>query len=228
MSTEPINILVEGAGSVSGLWQAPPRMHACLVFAHGAGAGMTHKWMKAVADGLAERGIATLRYQFHYMERGSKRVDPPKVAHSAVRAAVDHARTRCRGEPLFAGGKSFGGRMTSQAQAIAPLADVRGLVFFGFPLHPAGNPSADRAAHLDSVRIPTLFLQGTRDALADLDLLRPVVAKLGRRAALKLFAEADHSFHVPAKTGRKDGDVLRELLDSTASWMKEVSSGDAQ
>src|SRR5579864_1760307 len=144
--------------------------------------------MQAVADGLAERRIATLRYQFPYMERRLQRVDPPKVAHATVRSAVAAARERCGGKPLFAGGKSFGGRMTSQAQALEPLANARGLVFFGFPLHPAGNPSDERAAHLASVTIPMLFLQGTRDALADLDLLRPVIAKLGRQATLTLFA----------------------------------------
>ena len=227
MSTEPITVLVGGAGSVSGLWQAPPRVRACLVFAHGAGAGMTHKWMKAVADGLEERGVATLRYQFPYMERGSKRVDPPKVSHEAVRAAAAAARERCGNAPLFAGGKSFGGRMTSQAQAVEPLRSVRGLVFFGFPLHPAGNPSDERAAHLASVVIPMLFLQGTRDALADLGLLRPIVATLGRRATLKLFADADHSFHVPAKSGQTDSEVMKEMLDDAAGWMAGVS-GRAQ
>ena len=219
VKAEAVTIAIAGGESVSGLWQQPSSSRACLVFAHGAGAGMAHRWMGAVAHGLAERGIATLRYQFPYMERGAKRVDPPKVTHAAVRAAVDSARARSGNVPLFAGGKSFGGRMTSQAQALDALRDVRGLVFFGFPLHPAGNPSDDRAAHLEQVMVPMLFLQGTRDALADLDLLRPVVAKLGRLATLKLFADADHSFHVPAKTGRKDGDVLTEMLDNAADWM---------
>ena len=180
---------------------------------------MAHKSMTALAEGLSERGIATLRYQFPYMERGSKRPDPPAIAHAAVRAAVAEA-TGLAGElPLFAGGKSFGGRMTSQAQAIAPLPGVRGLVFFAFPLHPAGKPSTARAEHLSAVDIPMLFLRGTRDELARLDLLRPVVTGLGARATLVLAQDADHAFHVPAKTGRKDGDVLAELLDATAAWM---------
>jgi predicted alpha/beta-hydrolase family hydrolase len=180
---------------------------------------MMHKSMAAIADGLAERRVATLRYQFPYMERGGKRVDPPKVAHAAVRAAVADARRRAGEVPLFAGGKSFGGRMTSQAQAQEPLVGVSGLVFFAFPLHPAGTPSDERANHLAEVALPMLFLQGTRDALADLDLLKHTVAGLGARATLKLFADADHAFHVPAKTGRKDAEVLSELLDAAASWM---------
>ena len=180
---------------------------------------MTHNSMGALADGLSERGVATLRYQFPYMERGSKRPDAPAIAHAAVNAAVAEA-ARLAGEmPLFAGGKSFGGRMTSQAQAIAPLPRVRGLVFFAFPLHPAGKPSTVRAEHLSDVEIPMLFLQGDRDALAEFDLLRPVVAGLGGRATLALAQDADHSFHVPAKTGRKDKDVLAELLDKAAAWM---------
>jgi predicted alpha/beta-hydrolase family hydrolase len=224
MKSEAVTISLAGAETVSGLWRAPPDARACLVFAHGAGAGMSHKWMSAVADGLAARQIATLLYQFPYMERGTKRVDPPKVAHATVRAAVGAARGRCGNTPLFAGGKSFGGRMTSQAQALEPLSGVQGLVFFGFPLHPAGTPSTDRAVHLASVAIPMLFLQGTRDALADLDLLGPVVSKLERHATLKLFADADHSFHVPAKSGRKDAEVLRELLDCVAAWMTDGST----
>lgn len=205
--------------AVSALWQSPATPCACLVLAHGAGAGMTHASMAAYADGLAQRGIATLRYQFPYMERGSKRPDPPAVAHAAVRAAVTEARRRSPRLPLFAGGKSFGGRMTSQAQASEPLSGVRGLVFFGFPLHPAGKPSIERAAHLAEVSLPILFLQGTRDTLAEVDLLQPVVAGLGPRATLALFADADHSFHVPAKTGRKDAEVLTEILDTAAGWM---------
>ena len=214
-----VTIAVAGAATVSGLWQSRAKAKACLVLAHGAGAGMTHKTMTAIADGLAARGIATLRYQFPYMERGSKRPDSPAVAHAAVRAAVAEAGRRSLKLPLFAGGKSFGGRMTSQAQALTPLPGVRGLVFFGFPLHPAGNPSSGRAAHLADVSLPLLFLQGTRDALAEPDFLRPVMAKLGRRATLALFADADHSFHVPATTGRTDAEVLAEILDTAASWM---------
>lgn len=184
---------------------------------------MTHKSMAAIADGLAARGIATLRYQFPYMERGSKRPDRPAVAHAAVRAAVTEAHKRVPKMALFAGGKSFGGRMSSQAQALDPLPDVRGLVFFGFPLHPAGKPAADRAKHLSEVKLPMLFLQGERDALAELDLLRPTVKQLGTRATLKLFADADHSFHVPARTGRKDAEVLAEILDTAADWMKRTA-----
>jgi len=219
MTIGAVKIAVDGAGEVSALWQAPKKPRVCLVLAHGAGAGMTHVAMTAIADGLAVRGVATLRYQFPSMERGSRRPDAPAVAHAAVRAAVADAATRAPRLPLFAGGKSFGGRMTSQAQALAPLNSVRGLVFFGFPLHAAGKPSAERADHLASIGIPMLFLQGTRDALADLSLLRPVVAGLGRSATLKLFEDADHSFHVPAKTGRKDEEVLADVFDAAATWM---------
>jgi hypothetical protein len=174
--------------------------------------------MAAVASDLARRAIATLRYQFPYMERGSKRPDAPKVAHAAVRAAVAEAARRLPDLPLFAGGKSFGGRMTSQAQALSPLAGVRGLVFLGFPLHPAGTPSDERAAHLGDVAIPMLFLQGTRDELADESLLKALAARLGARATLRLFDEADHSFHVPARTGRKDSEIRNELADVLAAW----------
>jgi uncharacterized protein len=219
MDAEPLSIQIEADETVSGLWQAPPGPRACLVLAHGAGAGMTHRSMAAIADGLFERGVATLRYQFPYMERGGKRVDPPPVAHPAVRQAVAAARARAGSAPLFAGGRSFGARMTSQAQALKPLEGVRGLIFFAFPLHPAGKPSEDRAAHLASVTIPMLFLQGSKDALAALDLLRHTIAGLGDRASLDLIPEADHSFHVPAKTGRKDAEVLAEVLDRTVDWM---------
>ena len=216
---EPITVTVDDAVRVSGLLQAPPRARACYVLAHGAGAGMTHPFMAAVAAELAQRGIATLRYQFPYMERGSKRPDPPKLAHAAVRAAVAEARRLLPELPLVAGGKSFGGRMTSQAQAAAPLAGIRGLAFLGFPLHPAGRPSQDRGKHLFDVHIPMLFLQGTRDALAELPQLEPLCAALGERATLKLFADADHSFHVPARTGRKDAQVRSEMLDALAAWI---------
>jgi len=214
---QPLTIAVEG-GRVSGLLQAPANAHACYVFAHGAGAGMTHPFMERIAGALAERGIATLRYQFPYMEQRSKRPDPPRVAHAAVRAAVAAASRHLPGIALFAGGKSFGGRMTSQAQAGTPLPDVRGLVFLGFPLHPAGRPSIERAEHLFDVRIPMLFLQGTRDALADLSLLGPLLARLGPRAKLEVFEEADHSFHVPAKGGRRDAEVMAALADAIAAW----------
>jgi uncharacterized protein len=207
--------------SVSALLQVPRGAEALLVLAHGAGAGMAHPFMAAMAGGLAERAIATLRYQFPYMERGSKRPDPPQLAQATVRAAVA-AAAQAQGQlPLFAGGKSFGGRMSSQAQAKEPLVGVRGLVFVGFPLHPAGKPSQERAKHLADVKVPMLFLQGTRDALAELTLLQPVCKSLGKRATLKLFAEADHSFHVPAKSGRKDAEVFAELLDVTAAWIKD-------
>lgn len=218
MSIEPVSISV-GEAFVSGLWQAPDQPKACLVLAHGAGAGMHHRSMAAIADGLERLGVATLRYQFPYMEKGGKRVDPPAVAHAAVRAAIAVALERAAGLPLFAGGKSFGGRMTSQAQAKAALEGVRGLVFFGFPLHPAGKPSIERAAHLSDVAVPMLFVQGTRDALADLPLLEGVLAPLADRATLQLIPDADHSFHVPAKTGRKDADVLEEVLTRAAAWM---------
>jgi len=191
------------------------------VFAHGAGVGMRHAFMEAVAQGLAGRGIATLRYQFPYMERGSKRPDPPPLAQATVRAAVAAATRLAPELPLFAGGKSYGGRMTSQAQAAAPMPGVRGLVFLGFPLHPAGEPSDDRAAHLSDVQVPMLFLQGTRDELADLSLLQPLVARLGGHAKLHAVADADHSFHVPARSGRNDSQVLAEVLDAFAAWIDQ-------
>jgi len=211
---------VDATRQVSALLIAPPNAYACYVLAHGAGAGMTHPSMQTVANELGERGIATLRYQFPYMEQGSKRPDPPALCHAAVRAAAAKA-----GElqlPLIAGGRSFGGRMTSQAQAKSPLPGVRGLAFLGFPLHPAGRPSDGRAEHLFDIKIPMLFLQGTRDALAELPLLRPLVDRLGNRATLKLFDDADHSFHVPAKTGRKDAEVRGEVLDTLVAWTKKI------
>jgi len=220
--TQSVAITIDDERRVSGLLQAPHDARACYVFAHGAGAGMTHPFMAAVADALAERGIATLRYQFPYMEQGSKRPDVPRVAHAAVRAAVAEASRLLPGLALIAGGKSFGGRMTSQAQAVAPLAGVRGLAFTGFPLHPAGKPSDERAAHLFDVQVPMLFLQGTRDDLADLQLLQPLVERLGARVTLKLFADADHSFHVPARTGRKDAQVIAEMSDALAAWVAGV------
>jgi predicted alpha/beta-hydrolase family hydrolase len=182
---------------------------------------MTHPFMANVADALAERTIATLRYQFPYMEQGGRRPDSPALAQATVRAAVTKAAEL--GLPLIAGGKSFGGRMTSQAQAAEPLAGVRGLAFLGFPLHPAGKPSDARAAHLREVRVPMLFLQGTRDALAETTLLTPMVAGLGKRATLHLFDGADHSFHMPARSGRKDADVLGEMMDALAAWAERVT-----
>ena len=216
---EEMLTIATGDASVSALLLAPTDARAGYVLAHGAGAGMTHPFMGAVAQGLAARGIATLRYQFPYMERGSRRPDTPRVAHAAVHAAVVEAAQRLPGLPLFAGGTAFGGRMSSQAQAASPLPGVRGLVFLGFPLHPAGKPSDERAAHLFDIGIPMLFLQGSRDDLASLELLEPVVAKLGAKATLAVFADADHSFHVPARSGRKDAQVLAEVLDALAGWL---------
>ena len=220
MPAKALKIAVKDT-TVSALWQKPLAAKAAFVLAHGAGAGMTHKSMVAIADGLAARGIATLRFNFLYMERGSTRPDAPPLAHAAIRAAVAEAAHLAPKLPLFAGGKSFGGRMTSQAQALEPLANVRGLIFFGFPLHPAGAPGIERAAHLDDVRVPMLFLSGTADALAELKLLKKVVAKLGKRATLELAEHADHSFHAPAKTGLKDADILDSLLDTATAWMRK-------
>ena len=208
--------------AVSALLIRPQQPRACYVFAHGAGAGMAHASMETIAAGLGERGIATLRYQFPYMEKGSKRPDPPAVAHVAVRAAVAEAGRCCPALPLIAGGKSFGGRMTSQAQTKAPLTGVRGLAFLGFPLHLAGKPSIDRAKHLADVKIPMLFLQGTRDALAELGLLEPVVRSLGSLATLHLLDGADHSFHVLKSSGRNDREVMNEALDAFAAWVDGV------
>ena len=218
-SPQPVTIAVDDAQRVSGLLQAPPEARACYIMAHGAGAGMAHPFMAAMANELAERGIATLRYQFPYMEQGSKRPDTPKLAQATVRAAVAEASRLLPELALFAGGKSFGGRMTSQAQAASPLSGVRGLVFLGFPLHPAGRPSDERGAHLLAVQIPILFMQGTRDQLADLQLLQTLVGQLGARATLKLFQDADHSFHVPARTGRKDSEIMAEMSDALADWI---------
>jgi predicted alpha/beta-hydrolase family hydrolase len=220
--SDTLTIDVTGHGTVSALLTRPAKPIATFVFAHGAGAGMTHKFMEAVAGGLAGRDIATLRYQFPYMERGSKRPDSPAVAQAAVRAAVAAALAQWPGLPLIAGGKSFGGRMTSQAQAKEPLPGVRGLCFFGFPLHPAGKPASERGDHLAAISVPMLLLQGTRDALAEVSLLEPLVASLGSRATLHLVENADHSFHVPAKSGRKDSDVMRDILDTMAEWVRHI------
>jgi predicted alpha/beta-hydrolase family hydrolase len=216
----PQNLTIETGkvGTVSALLLRPDAPRACFVFAHGAGAGMAHSFMEAFANGLGERGIATLRYQFPYMEKGGKRPDPPAAAQAAVRAAVAEAAQSFPGLALIAGGKSFGGRMTSQAQAAAPLPGVRGLAFVGFPLHPTGKPSTDRADHLAKVDIPMLFLQGSRDTLAEVTLIEPVVKRLGPRASLHMVDGADHSFHVLARSGRNDREVLSEILDVFASW----------
>jgi len=223
---QPVSINVDSERLVSGLFQAAADARACYVMAHGAGAGMTHPFLAHLASGLAERGIATLRFQFPYMELGSKRPDTPKIAQATVRAAVLEAARLAPDVALFAGGKSFGGRMTSQAQAVLPLPGVRGLVFLGFPLHPAGNPSDERAKHLFDVNIPMLFLQGNRDEFAQLELLQPLTQKLGKRATLRLFEQGNHSFHVPARTGRNDAQVRAELLDVVVEWIKMVSGSD--
>jgi predicted alpha/beta-hydrolase family hydrolase len=218
MTTQALNLTLEDAATVSALLLRPDNARVCFVLAHGAGAGMSHPFMEAVATELAERDIATLRYQFPYMERGSKRPDAPAVAHMAVRAAVDEAARRCPGLPLIAGGKSFGGRMTSQAQASAPLPHVRGLAFFGFPLHPAGKPSVARAAHLSDVRVPMLFLQGKRDDLAEFSLLQSVIDSLGSLASLHAVEDGDHSLQVPKRSGRNDREVMAAVLDAVSTW----------
>ena len=216
---DPLNVSIPvGEDEVSGLLLRPPKARALYLFAHGAGTNMTHPSMASNAEGLAERGIATLRYNFLYTEKGGKRPDPPRLAHAAVRAAAARAAELAGDLPLFAGGRSFGGRMTSQTQAEEPLPNVRGLAFLGFPLHPAGKPGVDRADHLANVRVPMLFISGTRDALAELDLLQPVIARLGGRASLHLVDQADHSFKVAAKSGRTNAEAEAEALDALANW----------
>jgi predicted alpha/beta-hydrolase family hydrolase len=215
----PLTLTPASGGSLSALLDAPSSPSACYVFAHGAGAGMEHAFMAAIAGGLAQRGIATLRFQFPFMQQGSRRPDPPAVAQAAVRAAVQEMAGRFPGLPLFAGGKSFGGRMTSQAQAAEPMPGLRGIAFVGFPLHPAGTPATERARHLAQVQVPMLFLQGTRDALADLELIRSTVQALGARATLRILDGADHAFHVLARSGRTDEQVREELLDALAGWL---------
>ena len=222
MSGGAVRIPVDESRSVGGLLIVPDHAIACYVMAHGAGAGMAHPFMDAFARDLASARVATLRYQFPYMERGSKRPDAPAEAHAAVRAAVAYARHSCPELPLVAGGKSYGGRMTSQAQAIAPLAGVRGLVFIGFPLHPPAKPSIERARHLDDVRIPMLFVTGTRDEFAESSLLAPLIGRLGSRATLHLVEEADHSLHVPARSGRRDPEVRAQAAATTASWVEAL------
>ena len=221
-NTHRVTIQLEDAQRVSGLLQLPDNARACYVLAHGAGAGMTHPFMAMIAEGLGKRGIATLRYQFPYMERGLKRTDRPDVAQATVRAAVAEMSRLAPQLALIAGGKSFGGRMTSQAQAASPLPGIHGLAFLGFPLHRPGQPSDERGKHLFDVQIPMLFMQGTRDALADLELFRPLVERLGPRATLRIFADADHSFHVPARSGRNDAETRLELLDALAGWIDNV------
>jgi hypothetical protein len=217
MRAKSVKIKVDETHTVSGLLLAPPKGRACYVFAHGAGAGMTHAFMEAAAVELASRDIATLRYQFPYMEQGTKRPDPPRIAQATVRAAVAKAKELLPDLPMIAGGKSFGGRMSSQAESVEPMG-IKGLAFLGFPLHPAGQPSGDRAKHLFQVKVPMLFLQGTRDALADLTILKTVVRKLGSQGTLHLSEDADHSFHVPVRSGRNDAAVRQDFLDAFARW----------
>lgn len=220
LDPQSFTLPLPAGGSVPALLDLPPHPRACYVFAHGAGAGMEHAFMAALAPALAVRDIAVLRFQFPFMAQGSKRPDPPGIAQAAVRAAVGDAARRFPGLPLYAGGKSFGARMSSQAQAEDPLPGVRGLVFVGFPLHPAGRPATKRAAHLAQVGIPMLFLQGTRDALADLELMRASVAALAPRATLHVVEGADHAFHVLVRSGRTDVQVLEELATTMAGWMR--------
>lgn len=221
---KPLRIPLSDGATVSGLALVPRSARAGCVLAHGAGAGMSHPFIASVAEQLADRGVATLRYQFPYMEKGTRHPDPPLVAQMTVRAAVAEATRRLPDIPLFAGGKSFGGRMTSEAQANAALPCIIGLVFLGFPLHPAKRPSLARAQHLANIGIPMLFLQGTRDALAQPDLLAQVIAELGDQATLKSFADADHSFHVPRRSGSTDALVVAELCDTVAAWVDRARS----
>jgi predicted alpha/beta-hydrolase family hydrolase len=220
---QPLALALPDGTSASALLDAPPRPRAAFVLAHGAGAGMHHPFLAAIAAGLVARQVAVLRYQFPFMEQGRRRTDPPAVAQACVRAAVAEAAGRLPRVPLFAGGKSFGGRMTSQAQAAQPLPDVLGLAFLGFPLHPAGRPSTDRAAHLRQLRLPLLFLQGTRDTLAELELIRGVAHSLGPTASLHVVEGADHGFDVLVRSGRTREEVLQELLDTLVAWMRALS-----
>jgi predicted alpha/beta-hydrolase family hydrolase len=217
-----VSFAVDAERTVSGLLIVPKGARALYVLAHGAGAGMAHPFLASISALLADRGIATLRYQFPYMEQGSRRPDSPKVAEAAVRAAVGEAARLAPGLPLDAGGKSFGGRMTSQAEASEHLPGVVGLAFLGFPLHPPGAPADTRGAHLAEVKVKMLFLQGTRDEFADLELLRPLVKRLGRKDTLHLIDGANHSFRVPAKSGRREADVMAELADTIASWADDL------
>jgi hypothetical protein len=225
--TLELALAVEVVGSVSALLVTPEAAHAAFVFAHGAGAGMRHPFMAAVAARLATRGIATLRYQFPAMERGARRPDVPRVAHATVRTAVAEANARWPALPLFAGGKSFGGRMTSQAHSELPLPGVRGLAFLGFPLHPAGRPGSERGDHLDRVGCPMLFAQGTRDDLADAALVRGLIGRLGERATLVSIDDADHAFHVRRQSGSDDAQVLDRIADAMRDWMRRSAAGMA-
>jgi hypothetical protein len=220
---EERRVRLPAGGEVSALLMRPPRARALYVLAHGAGAGMRHAFMEAIAGRLAARGIGTLRYQFPYTEARARRIDPEPVLLDTVRAAVSAGHEAAGGIPVIAGGKSMGGRMTSRAAAAEPLAGVAGLAFLGFPLHPAGRPGVSRADHLARVELPMLFLQGTRDALADLALLRPVLEPLAPRATLRMIEHADHGFHVLKRSGRTDDEVLDELADAVRSWAEARS-----
>ncbi len=211
------------AGEVSALWCRPSHARAVLALAHGAGAGMHHAFLEGVCEALAERGIATLRYQFPYMEARQRRPDPPNQLVATVRAALGLAARQAEGLPLFAGGKSLGGRMTSTAAAREALPGVRGLVLLGFPLHSAGHSSSERGEHLREVGVPMLFLQGTRDVLADLELVRPLCATLGARVELRVVDGADHSFRVPKRSGRSDADALTEIADAIVEWTARIA-----
>jgi len=220
---KPVTIEVNATTRVSGLLNSAPESKACFVVAHGAGAGMLHPFMAKLATDLAGRGIATLRYQFPYMERNGRRPDPPALCHATVRAAVAAARASLPALPLFAGGKSFGGRMTSQAQAASPLPEVRGLAFLGFPLHPPKQPSDSRAAHLLKVQVPMLFLQGARDLYAEPELLNPLITLLADRATLVLLPDADHSFHVPARSRFTGTQINEDMINALSGWIGAVA-----
>ncbi|WP_271589642.1 alpha/beta hydrolase family protein [Bradyrhizobium sp. CCBAU 53415] len=223
VGTRELKLDIEGNGAVSAILTLPAHARVCYVLAHGAGADMRHSFMEKVAAGLADRGIATFRFNFPYMEEKKGRPDQPAVAHAAIRAAVAEAARLCPGLKLVAGGKSFGGRMTSQAQSKAALPEVKGLAFLGFPLHADKKPSSERAEHLAGITVPMLFLQGTRDGLADLSYLEPVVEKLGSQATLHQVEGGDHSFAVLKKSGRTNDEALTEVLDTLAAWIDQLS-----
>lgn len=223
-ASKPIRFTVnETTGKVSGLLLAPPRAKALLVLAHGAGAGMRHHFMDDVAEKLAPHDVATFRYQFPYMEKGTKRPDNEALLTATVRAAVAAAREQGPDLPLFAGGKSMGGRVTSLAASKEPIEGVRGLVFFGFPLHAAGRPGAERGKHLYHTNVPMLFVQGSRDTLADLRLLEPVCKGIGKRAELLVVEGGDHSFHMLKSSGRSDDQVLEDIVTKAAAWMRALA-----
>jgi predicted alpha/beta-hydrolase family hydrolase len=226
-SARELRIAVENVGEVSAILLCPPEAETLFVLAHGAGAGMRHLFLEAFAQELAAVHVATLRYQFPYMEHRRKVPDVPNVLTATVRAAVRTAVDQAPDLPLFAGGKSMGGRMTSQAAAQQSLDNVRGLAFVGFPLHPPSRPGTERAGHLARVEIPMLFLQGTRDQFADLALLRPVCSKLGPRASLHVVDGADHSFHVLKSSGTTDSTVMTELAQTVASWAKTIRRSES-